>query len=742
MSEQDTEITLSGRVERIVFENKLNGYVVFSLSPDAQSRVLVEEIRNKFEVRRSGVSCVGIFVDPRLGMDVRLTGNWVRHPKYGQQFAFTRSEEIFPTTMDGIKAYLTSGVIQGMGEKLAERIANTFGEDTLTVLDKNPERLLEIEGLGKKTFAKIRSSWEEHTVHRNLTLFLQPFGITPGQSARIVRTLGEDALSRIKENPYCLARDVRGISFTTADMIASKLDFPKDHPYRLKGALLAVLEQVVDDGNVYIPSDEAYARVCRFCSIDKDAFEQIITELSEEKRIVAEEWNNGEALYLANFYTYETSVANRIVQILQAAKSTVFPNPKASAEAVISGLSFTLAPEQREAVLMSAESKIMVLTGGPGTGKTTIIRAIIALFDSVEAKIQLAAPTGRAARRMHEATGRDAVTIHRLLEFAETTELLCTWNEKNPLKCDVLIVDEASMIDIVLFFHLLAAVPLGCTVILVGDVFQLPSVGPGSVLHDVISSGVVPVVELTRIFRQSQESAIVRYAHLINEGIVPDFSHDTEKKTDFYFMEENDPDAAAKTVTDLVKRRLPEYYHFSFNDIQVLSPMRPGAIGITALNSALQEALNPNGQSFRRGQQTFRVNDRVMQVRNNYSKEVFNGDIGTIVAYDQKESLISVRFDDELVFYTLEEAEELVVAYATSIHKSQGSEYPCVIVPLMMCHSWMLQRNLLYTAITRGKKLVVLIGERAALNLAVRNIKTVTRLTRLAERLSACAAAL
>ncbi len=510
-----------------------------------------------------------------------------------------------------------------------------------------------------------------------------------------------------------------------------------------------MLQKATDDGNVYLPESALMEAVCAQLGVDEGLVSEALSSLEEDERIVREDMDMPGAgpdsdaqvclpetgVYLRRYFHCESKTAFYLQRLLNSPKSIRFENADATVDKAVAQLDIALAPEQLEAVRMAARSKVMVLTGGPGTGKTTIINAIINLFAEVRARILLAAPTGRAAKRMAETSGREARTIHRLLEYSPKEDGFAR-NEDSPLACGLLVVDEASMMDTLLFYHLLKAVPLGATLVLVGDVHQLPSVGPGNVLADVINSGVVPVVELTEIFRQSAESEIICNAHLINKGEVPSLESSKDRLSDFYFIHQNDPEKAAELIVDLVRNHIPRRFGFdSVDDIQVLTPMHKGAVGAGQMNARLQEALNPNGLEVRRGERAFRLHDKVMQIRNNYDKDVFNGDMGRISFMDLTDRTLSVTFDDRVVPYEFDELDELAPAYAISIHKSQGSEYPAVVIPIMMQHYMLLQRNLVYTGATRGKKLVILVGESRALHMAVKNNKTRKRYTRLAERL-------
>lgn len=711
-------VELTGTLERVVFHNEENGYTVLRLLPD---RALPVEAKVKGApsrtVSRDPVTCVGHMVNPQVGVQLQVSGRWVNNARFGRQLAFDMAEEMLPATSEGIRLYLASGLIKGVGEEMAGRIVAAFGTDTIRVLDEEPERLLKIKGVGKKSFEKIKESWAEHRGIRDLLLFLQPHGITPAYAVRIYRAYGGEALNVVRENPYRLAMDIRGIGFVTADAAARKLGFAEDHPLRIQAGLLYVLQKATDDGNVFLPEEELLDQACQQLAVDRDLARQAVLALEQEERVVRESLDelpgrlpavfreDGEeaeapevAVYLRRYHHYESKTAFYLHRLLHSPKAVRFAEPDALVEKVTESLSISLAPEQLEAVRTAARSKVMVLTGGPGTGKTTIINAIIRLFAEVKAKILLAAPTGRAAKRMSETSGREARTIHRLLEYSPQEDGFAR-NEDNPLACGLLVVDEASMMDTLLFYHLLKAVPMGATVVLVGDVHQLPSVGPGNVLADIIASS-------------------------------------EDRLSDFYFIHQNDPERAADMVVDLVRNHIPRRFGLDpVNDIQVLTPMHKGAVGAAQLNLRLQASLNPNGLEVRRGERSFRLHDKVMQIRNNYDKDVFNGDVGRIVFLDSKERTLSVRYDDRVVPYDFEELDELTPAYAISIHKSQGSEYPAVVIPLMMQHYVLLQRNLVYTGVTRGKKLVVLVGESRALHMAVKNNKTRTRHTRLALRL-------
>lgn len=734
-------VEISGTVERVIFHNEENGYTVLRLMPASVNSGGGDGGLTR---PRDSVSCVGHMVNPQAGVQMKLGGRWVNNTRFGRQIEFSHAEEMLPATSEGIRLYLSSGLIKGVGEEMASRIVKAFGTDTIRVLDEEPERLLKVRGVGQKSLERIRASWSEHRGIRDLLLFLQPHGITPAYAVRIYRAYGADALGIVRENPYRLAMDIHGIGFVTADAAARKLGFEHDHPLRVQAGTLYVLQKATDDGNVYLPQTALMEAVCAQLGVDEDLVSDALAALEADERIVREDMDmpgpDGTqpetGVYLRRYFHCESKTAFYLQRLMRSPKSIRFENPDALVDKVVGELNISLAPEQLEAVRTSARSKVMVLTGGPGTGKTTIINAIIRLFAEVRARILLAAPTGRAAKRMAETSGRESRTIHRLLEYSPKEDGFAR-NEDSPLACGLLVVDEASMMDTLLFYHLLKAVPLGATLVLVGDVHQLPSVGPGNVLADIIASGVVPVVELTEIFRQSAESEIICNAHLINRGEVPSLESSKDRLSDFYFIHQNDPEKAADLMVDLVRNHIPRRFGLDpVDDIQVLTPMHKGSVGAGHMNTRLQEALNPNGLEVRRGERAFRLHDKVMQIRNNYDKDVFNGDMGRISFLDLADRTLSVTFDERVVPYEFDELDELAPAYAISIHKSQGSEYPAVVIPIMMQHYVLLQRNLIYTGATRGKKLVILVGESRALHMAVKNNKTRKRYTRLAERLA------
>lgn len=716
-------VSVRGILERIVFHNEENGYTVFRLRPEGRDAV-------------DAVTVVGYMASPQIGMLVRVAGRWVNNPRFGRQIQMETFESVLPATEEGIRFYLSSGLIKGIGKRIAERIVKAFGADTLRIFDEEPERLLSIQGISPKKLARIRECWQEHQGIRELVQFLQPHGVGVAFAVRIYRQYGARALAIVRENPYRLAMDVQGIGFVTADALAVKLGFAKDHPLRAQAGMLYMLLKQVEDGHVYVPRAALVELAGAQLDIAPDLAQQAVEQLVLEERVVLEDLDGEEGVYLSRFHHYESKIAFYLQRILRSPKSVRFSNPDAAVERVVSGLGITLAEEQVKAVRTAATAKMMVLTGGPGTGKTTILNAIIQVFAENRAKILLAAPTGRAAKRMSEASGREARTIHRLLEYSPKEDGFAR-NEDNPLACGLLVVDEASMMDTMLAYHLLKAAPLGATVIFVGDTHQLPSVGPGNVLGDLIASGAMPVVELVEVFRQAAESEIICNAHRINRGEIPNLVSSRDRLSDFYFMRQDDPDKVVEIIVDLVKNHIPRRFHLDpVDDVQVLTPMHKGAVGAANLNARLQNALNPGGESLQRGERSFRLGDKVMQIRNNYEKDVYNGDIGRIAFVDSKEKNLTVRFDERRVTYDWDDLDEIVPAYAISIHKSQGSEYPAVVIPIMTQHYVLLQRNLIYTGVTRGKRLVVLVGEARALAMAIRNNRMQKRHTWLARRLA------
>ncbi len=747
-------------VERITYQNPENGYTVLKCM-----------VKNEKDL----VTVVGSLLDVSVGSVLLIDGNWKVDSKYGRQFAAQSWEETLPATIFGIEKYLGSGLIKGVGPKFAGRIVRKFGTETIEVIENDIGRLCEVEGIGQKRIQKIHESWERQKEIKNVMLFLQGHGVSTSFAAKIYRQYDNDSIAKMKENPYCLADDIWGIGFKTADSIAQKLGFEKNAQVRVRSGILYTLSNLADEGHVFAKKDQLVKTAQELLEAEEQTVLAVIEQMIEAQDLIAQnvvpqsfELQNTrlqsaklksaisqemaladdsggfQALYLPAFYYAETSTAVKLKRLMEspasdrlwqqltaARRKTGNKDLSIDVEKIQTKLQMQYDEVQAFAIRKAAISKIMVMTGGPGTGKTTTVQGIIAAYRAFGLKILLAAPTGRAAKRMSEAAGMEAKTTHRLLEYKPPDGY--QKNEENPLEGDVLIVDECSMIDIILMNSLLKAVPSGMRLILVGDIDQLPSVGAGNVLRDIIDSGVIPVVRLTHIFRQAQTSRIIMNAHRINEGKMPDISNG--RNADFFFMEQEDPEQAVVQITQLVAHKLSSYYRTSPTQIQVLTPMQRGVVGAANLNLALQEALNPEGETLRRNGLAFRMGDKVMQIRNNYDKEVFNGDIGMVSAVDLQERTLMVNFEGREIAYDVSELDELVHAYATTIHKAQGSEYPIVVMPIMMTHFVMLQRNLLYTGITRAKKVLVLIGTKKALAYAVRNVTVTKRNTLLKERL-------
>jgi exodeoxyribonuclease V alpha subunit len=727
--DKNSQSELEGQIERVTYFNEETGYTVAKLTVPGY---------------REPVAVVGNLVGPTPGETLIMKGIWHNHPKFGRQFKVVSHLTKVPATVSGIKKYLGSRLIKGIGPVMATRIVQKFGEETLEIIEHHIEKLTEVEGIGQKRIDMIKEAWIEQKEIREVMIFLQAHDVSTAHATKIFRKYGWNSISVVTRNPYRLATDIFGIGFLTADKIARKIGFEKNSPLRAEAGILYVLNQLSEEGHVYYPYELLMEKCKEILEVDRDIIIKAFGTIALEERIVIEDLNqdlmtyqaNRKSVYAKQFYVSETGTANHLKRLIFAKKNIRKIDREKAINWVQKTINLTFATKQIEAVKCAISEKIMVITGGPGTGKTTIINAVLQIYRQLNAKILLAAPTGRASKRMTESTGYPAKTIHRLLEFSPQK-----WqfqrNQDNPLKVDVLILDECSMIDNNLMHHLVKGVPAGATVILVGDVNQLPSVGPGSVLKDIIKSDVVPVVELNEIIRQAGASHIVFNAHKINSGLMPSLKTTKERLDDFYFIEQDDPEQVLNIIMELVCERIPRRFNFDpIDDIQVLSPMHKGTAGTDSLNARLQSALNPSKKELSRGGRTFRLKDKVMQVRNNYEKDVYNGDIGRITDIDPDRQEVTVTFDGIPVPYEYADLDEIILAYAISVHKSQGSEYRAVIIPILSQHYVLLQRNLIYTAVTRGKDLVVMVGSRKALAIGVKNNKILMRYTYLAERLA------
>ena len=721
--------TICGQVEHVTYHDPQSGFTI------AQVRV---------EDDGTVITAAGDLMDPTPGTQLRLQGRWGEHPRYGRQFRVVLFEVRLPTDEAGVRKYLGSGLIKGIGAAMADRIVERFADRTLEIMDRQIERLVEVPGIGPKRLALIRESWQAQNQVRAVMLFLHGHGVGPAHAAKILKRYGQQAVSLVQENPYRLAAEIEGIGFATADRIADRLGFDRASPLRIAAGVLHTLRELTEEGHVYFPQDALIERALPLLQTSRPAVETALDDLAQAERIVIEppdpnpagDGTVQRAVYPAPFQRCEIRIARRLQMLLQTPSLWADDEARDALEWVQRQLDLTLAERQAEAVRLALAQKVLVITGGPGTGKTTIVRAITHLYARRRAVIQLAAPTGRAAKRLGQATGRTAKTIHRLLEYSPQGGF--QRDSTRPLEADLLIVDEASMIDMPLMDHLLRAVPAQASVILVGDVDQLPSVGPGQILKDIIDSGRIPTVILDRIFRQARGSGIVVNAHRINAGQMPLPAEAGDRPGDFYFIEQDAAERAVQTIITLTCERIPRRFGLDpIDDIQVLTPMHRGALGAENLNRRLQEVLNPQEVYVTSGEQQLRLDDKVMQIRNNYDKEVFNGDMGRVRRIDSARRSLSVQFDEREVAYDFGELNEIVLSYAVSVHKAQGSEYPAVVLPVTLQHYVLLQRNLIYTAITRARRLTVLVGSKKALAIAVHNKGAQLRHTRLAQRLQA-----
>lgn len=724
-TQQDYEI-LEGIIERITFHSEETGYTVAKLKVPKSDKL---------------ITAVGEMAAIHAGEELRLKGQWANHPKHGYQFKLSSYEKLMPATAVGLQKYLGSGLIKGIGPITAKRLIKAFGTDIIQIIEEEPERLKEVPKIGPKKQKIIVSGWNEQREIQNVMLFLQGNGVSTTYAVKIYKKYGDRAVEIVQNNPYQLAEDIWGIGFKTADTIAQHLGFAPDSLHRLRAGILYALNRASEDGHIFLPQDELLKRTVTLLEIEDNYSEELlkaIQALGKEDFIRLDANPDNPYVYLTPLFRAEAGVAQQLNQLLQTKASKTVTHPEKTLKKLQSKNQMTLSPEQERAVLTAVQEKLLILTGGPGTGKTTVSQTIIAIFEQAGLKVLLASPTGRAAKRLAEVTGKTAKTIHRLLKFDPKT-FGFKKNETDPLEADVLLLDEISMVDNVLFYNLLKAVPKGAYLILVGDRDQLPSVGPGAILNDLIESGKIPVACLTTIFRQAQSSLIVTNAHRVNQGEAPKLLPPTpqNRKEDAFFMEEFEPESIATTIQNLMVKRLPKAGHAP-DDIQILCPMNRGLIGTQQQNKYLQELLNPSSPTkgeIIRGSRCFREDDRIIQLRNNYDLNVFNGDMGKINIIDGENQTLSVNYPEGEIKYDFSDLDELALAYALSVHKSQGSEYPVVIMPLSTQHYAMLQRNLIYTAMTRAKKLLILVGTKRAMWIAIKNNKIAERFTGLAERL-------
>lgn len=704
------EIEMEGVVTRIVYENTENGFFV--------GRLRTEELAPE-------VTFIGNLMAISPGETVRLQGHWEENNRFGRQFRTSSMEVILPTSAQGIEKYLGSGLIPGIGPVYAKRLVEAFGVETLQVISDAPERLRHVPGIGKKRAGQIREAWDKQRAVQSIMIFLQGHGITAGQAVRIYKQYGDAAAATLRANPYRLARDITGIGFLTADRIARQMGIAVDAPARIKAGVLHALSEAGDAGHIFYRGEELRTAAAELLKVSEDTFMPILTEMLNDRELIQE----GDAWYLPLMHAAETGCAERLKRLLRAPLEHVPIQVENALKWVEKRVGISLSEEQREAIRVGVQAKVMVITGGPGTGKTTVIKSLLAILEAKGISYLLAAPTGRASKRMEAATGGEACTIHRLLEFSPVNGTFQR-DEKNPLEADLVVVDESSMLDIHLAHALFRALSPGARLVLVGDVDQLPSVGPGNVLLDSIASGVVPVVRLETVFRQAAQSGIIANAHRVNHGELPVFNEE-----DFFLISREDPQKALETIVEVVSKRLPARFGLDpLRDIQILAPMRRGVAGVENINQAMKQALNPDSPLA--PHRNFGVGDKVMQTKNNYELDVFNGDVGVVTVLDTEAGEMEVRFeDDRRVLYPLDALDNLTTAYCTTVHKAQGSEYPAVVLAFLPQHYMMLQRNVLYTAITRGKRLVVVVGSGKAVAMAVHNSNIARRNTRLSDRL-------
>ena len=719
-TESRTEV-LAGLVERVTFHSAESGFCV---------------LRVKARGHRDLVTTVGHAAMISAGEWITASGVWINDRNHGLQFKAQFLKTSAPSTVDGIEKYLGSGMIRGIGPVYAKRLVKMFGMDVFDIIEESPERLREVDGIGPKRADRIMTGWADQKVIRDIMVFLHQHGVGTARAVRIFKTYGTDAVQVMGENPYRLAKDIRGIGFRTADMIAEKLGIEKEAMIRVRAGISFALTEAMSNGHCGLPRGELIGLAGKLLEVPAPLIESALQEELAEQTVTADRVGETDCIFLTGLYLAELRIAEQLMRIRVGA----LPWPEIDADKALPWIEkktgIALATSQAEAIRLALKSKIMVITGGPGVGKTTIVNSILRILAAKSVNLLLCAPTGRAAKRMTEATGKEAKTIHRLLEF-DPKSFGFKRNDENRLDCDFLVVDESSMVDVQLMQSLMKAVPSHAALLIVGDIDQLPSVGPGQVLADIIESGAVPVVRLTEVFRQAAESRIITSAHAINAGRLPDLTP-PKGETDFYFVPAADPEQAVPRIVELMSKRIPRRFGFDpIKDIQVLCPMNRGGVGARSLNIELQAALNPAGEKrVERFGWKFAPGDKVMQIQNDYDKDVYNGDIGMIDDIDLNEGEVAVNFDGRTVRFVFGELDTLVPAYAATIHKSQGSEYPAVVIPVMTQHYAMLQRNLIYTGVTRGKKLVVLVGQKKAMAIAVKNVSGRKRWSKLDEWLA------